>query len=372
MGGDHASPDGLGPPWLGPRRRGSDASELAIGLVNIMPATARRATEDQFRALLPPVVARRRLRFRVFTTPGEPEHGTEDLSALWQANLDGMIVTGTEPGTTDITDEPAWPLLAHLVDFAAENTLSTLWCCMAAHAAVFRLGGPHRRRLPEKLWGVFPCQKSDDHILTADAPAGWPVPHSRHNDLDPAALRESGYDILSNSAAVGADLFARRVGRTLFVMAQGHLEYGPESLFLEYRREMRRFILGRRPDWPAPPVGYLDANTVSRLERLRTRIVGLPREAQMAAIRRVTVATPAHSWHRDAQRLYSRWVTCLEAWKTLRANTIAVPAHYWTSHMARQALSTPDRRIGPPVAHGDRPFTAREAVAGSAGEAQAH
>ena len=77
----------------------------------------------------------------------------EDLSELWASRLDGLIVTGTEPRAAALTDEPYWRTLTKLIDWAEDHTISTVWSCLAAHAAVLHLDGIERRRLPRKLSG---------------------------------------------------------------------------------------------------------------------------------------------------------------------------------------------------------------------------
>ena len=59
-----------------------------------------------------------------------------DIAELWDTPLDGLIVTATEPPAPRLQDEPYWPALTQLVDWARENTASTVWSCLAAHAAL--------------------------------------------------------------------------------------------------------------------------------------------------------------------------------------------------------------------------------------------
>ena len=314
------------------------AGGLVIGLVNNMAPAAMRATEGRFRQLLAAAPAGPAVRLRVFVDRAAhpcPSGEHEDLDALWDASLDGLIVTGTEPRALAMTDEPLWPRLAALTDWAGENTLSTLWSCMAAHAAVFRLDGLHRRRLPEKLWGVFDCAKASDHgrpghPLLSGAPPRWPVPHSRCNDLDEADLREAGYRILSRADRVGADLFVKQARDSLFVLAQGHLEYAPDSLLREYRREVKRFLAGQRADYPEMPEGYCDRETAGRLAAARDRISRDPAAAPRLLLEQAAAFTPARDWSTHATRLHSRWLSYLAARKaeTTRARASrTAPAH---------------------------------------------
>ena len=133
----------------------------------------------------------------------------EDLSELWSSRLDGLIVTGTEPRASTLTDEPYWPTLTKLVEWAEGHTYSTVWSCLAAHAAVLHIDGIERRRLRKKLSGVFDCAKAAEHRIVAGAPSSWSVPHSRYNDLASDELIAHGYRVLSSSVEAGADLFIK-------------------------------------------------------------------------------------------------------------------------------------------------------------------
>ena len=55
-------------------------------------------------------------------------------------------------------DEPYWAALSQVVDWARDNTASTIWSCLAAHAAVLHVDGIERRPLADKLFGVFDCE----------------------------------------------------------------------------------------------------------------------------------------------------------------------------------------------------------------------
>ncbi len=73
-----------------------------------------------------------------------------DIAELWDTPLDGLIVTGTEPRAANLTDEPYWETLSKIVDWARDHTASTIWSCLAAHAAVLHADGIERRALKQK------------------------------------------------------------------------------------------------------------------------------------------------------------------------------------------------------------------------------
>ena len=69
--------------------------------------------------------------------------------------------------------------LAQLADWADHNTHSSIWSCLAAHAAVLWMDAIRRRRLDGKLFGVFKVSNTNEHILSAGLPASATTPYGR-------------------------------------------------------------------------------------------------------------------------------------------------------------------------------------------------
>jgi len=248
---------------------------IHLGLINNMPDSALEATERQFRTLLFEASceeeAGRAIRLSLFALPEVPRsdkvrrrmsNSYASVSALWDSQLDGLIVTGAEPMAANLTDEPCWAGLAQVVDWAQHNTISSVWSCLAAHAAVLRMDGIERRPLDDKLFGVFECATVSEHALTAGIPGRLWMPHSRWNDLSEDALSACGYRTLTRSKAAGVDAFVKDCD-SLFVFFQGHPEYEADSLLLEYQRDIRRFLKKEQVSYPATPHGQFneEANT---------------------------------------------------------------------------------------------------------------
>lgn len=250
------------PPDGGPIR-------LDIGLVNNMPDAALQATERQFARLLATASGATEVRLHLFSLDDVPRgaavrHHMQgrygDLAALESAKLDGLIVTGAEPVAAALTDEPYWGSLTRVIDWAEHNTASTIWSCLAAHAAVLHLDGIARRKLPQKRFGLYECVPVTPGGLFEGTPAGPRVPHSRWNDLAESDLRSHGYRIASRSLEAGIDCFTKQWG-SHFIFLQGHPEYDADTLFREYRRDAHRFLTGERDELPGIPSGYFDART---------------------------------------------------------------------------------------------------------------
>ncbi|HUZ33473.1 MAG TPA: homoserine O-succinyltransferase [Xanthobacteraceae bacterium] len=299
-----------------PAMQGGDG--LTIGLVNNMPDAAFEATERQFLDLVRAAAPEGRIRCKLFVTPEVARarktrqalgQRYRDVDELWNAQLDGLIVTGAEPRAEKLADEPYWPTMTRLGDWARDNTLSTIWSCLAAHAVVLYADRIGRVRLAEKLSGVFACETVEPHPLMAGVvPLG--VPHSRYNDLPAAALVAAGYQLLSQSAVAGVDAFARdEQGGSLFVFFQGHPEYDADSLLREYRRDIGLYLRGAREHYPAAPQNYFSRYGGTLLEVFRTRAIAdryldLAQEFQFAAV----AAGIDGTWRRSARRFYRNWI----------------------------------------------------------------
>jgi homoserine O-succinyltransferase len=313
--------NGSGPP-------AGHAGCVEIGLVNSMPDAALEATERQFIHLIDAAAGDVPVRLRFFSLPDVPRtaRGQRHVSSsylgigdLWDGRLDALIVTGTEPRAPALPDEPYWPALAELIDWAEHNTISTIWSCLAAHAAVLQLDGVERHALADKCFGLFDCAKAGDHPLTKDIPASIPVPHSRWNGLRESELASRGYDILTRSARAGVDSFAKQ-GRSLFVFFQGHPEYDAASLLGEYRRDVGRFLRGERETYPAMPKNYFDAATAGMLAAFRAR-ARMDRREELLADFPLAAAEGGltNVWRPSAACIYRNWLAHISAHKAARS-----------------------------------------------------
>ncbi len=91
-----------------------------IGLINNMPDSALEGADSQFKALLKTAAGERPVTLRLSSLPEVPR-GSEartritehywSLDQLLDQAPDAIIVTGTEPKTTVLSDEPYWARL---------------------------------------------------------------------------------------------------------------------------------------------------------------------------------------------------------------------------------------------------------------------
>ena len=266
--------------------------DLTIGLINNMPDPALQATERQFMRLLRQAAGNVRIDFHCFSLPSVHRSQTAkwridrqytDIADLGRLNLDGLIVTGAEPNAKTLPQEPFWQNLTGIVDWAKANTRSTIWSCLAAHAAVLHLDGIERHRLGTKCSGIYDCAKLTDNWLTRDLPSPLKIPHSRLNELRASDLVASGYQVLTQSREAGVDMFGKQLG-SQFVFFQGHPEYDALSLEREYLRDISRFLAGERDSYPAFPDGYFDTETEDRLLNFARRASAERRPALSAEL----------------------------------------------------------------------------------------
>lgn len=307
----------------------SEPAPLEIGLVVNMPDAALEATERQFRSLLEEASGGSGVRLTLYALPDVPRSEESrqhiartyaNIAGLWTRSLDGLIVTGTEPQKPELSDEPYWGSLTRLIDWAETHTLSTVWSCLAAHAAVQHLDGIRRQRMPDKRFGVFDCTAVAEHPLIEGAPSGVRMPHSRWNDLPEERLAVCGYRVLTRSAEAGVDAFVRE-RNSLYVFFQGHPEYETVSLLLEYRRDIRRYLRGERDAYPNAPRGYFDKTTADGLDRFRARAIADRHDALIDEFpTSVLAAALDNSWRPTAVRMYRNWLGYLAARK---ARTLA-------------------------------------------------
>jgi homoserine O-succinyltransferase/O-acetyltransferase len=255
------------------------ATELTIGLINNMPDTALKATERQFMRLLTDAADNFRIRFHCFSLPSVTRShaarrrlDTEytDIADLTRLRLDGLIVTGAEPVAASLPEEPFWQDLTDVIDWATTNTRSTIWSCLAAHAAVKHLDGIERHRLEAKCSGVYDCAKATSDRLTENVASPLKVSHSRHHELREDELTACGYQMLTHSVEAGVDIFAKQLA-SRFVFFQGHPEYDALSIQREYMRDVARFLSGERDVYPSIPAFYFDAATEQVLTRFETK-----------------------------------------------------------------------------------------------------
>jgi homoserine O-succinyltransferase/O-acetyltransferase len=321
------------------RSRESDTHCLHIGLMNNMPDGALEATERQFVTVLDAAADRIVVHLSLYALPEVPrsEQGRHHLETsysgietLWNRHFDGFIITGAEPRAAHLRDEPYWQSLVKVLEWTDLNTSSTVLSCLSAHAALLHFDGVERRRLEHKRFGVFKCNRVTDHPLTSCTPSHYPTPQSRWNEIPEKEIIASGYLSLTRLADGGVDTFVKQQ-KSMFVFFQGHPEYEPDTLYLEYRRDIGRYLKGETDYYPHMPVGYFDQAMAGALRAFQSRALCDRRRellAQMPALQLSSITSGNH-WRSAAVQIYSNWLADLCARKErrtvqLNANPVAV------------------------------------------------
>jgi homoserine O-succinyltransferase len=291
---------------------GEDA--IHVGVVNNMPDAALHSTERQFLRLLDSASEGIMVQVSFYDIPEIPRTEAGRLhvrkfysciEALWDSDLDGIIITGAEPRATNLVDEPYWARLTSVFEWAESKTRSAILSCLSAHAAVFHFDGIERQRFTEKRSGLFECSRITDHFLTAGTPLKFRMPHSRWNGVGETDLFRNNYLLLTRSSQAGADMFIKQL-KCLLICFQGHPEYESNTLLLEYHRDVGRYLKRNVDTPPSVPIGYFDATTARELPTLRGEsmidalLINSETGSQIGA---------SSSWFPVAKRIYANWLT---------------------------------------------------------------
>jgi homoserine O-succinyltransferase/O-acetyltransferase len=311
---------------------------ITLGLVNNMPDEALKATERQFVSLLDSASAGIQIRLMRYMLPDVPRQeparrylnsAYASVDDLWNAHLDGLIVTGREPLAINLKQEPYWESFTRLADWAESNTHSTVWSCLAAHAAILHMDGIVRVRRNEKLFGIFECARAVDHRLTAASPSRFRLPHSRWNGAPEEDLTACGYSVLTRAGDAGVDTFIKQ-RKKLFVFFQGHPEYEPDTLLREYRRDIGRYFKRETEHCPLIPHRYFDDDTVHALTALRERsLCDRSEELLLEILTALGERKIEKTWDSSATNIYRNWLEYICAQKEMarRSKRIKVIAN---------------------------------------------
>lgn len=327
--------------------RYTGAECVRIAFINNMPDPALEDTEMQFFELLDAAAGDTPVFLSLHSLSGVPraERGQQHVNSFYSSTdellngrFDAVIMTGTEPRQPNLRNEPYWSAMANVLDWAENNTVSTILSCLAAHAGVLYSDGIDRHLLSDKHFGVFNFGKAATHRLIAGT--GEPVrfPHSRWNEVQADALAACGYTVLSQSAEAGVDSFVKKKKRSLFVHFQGHPEYGAQTLLKEYRRDIKRFLRRERETYPTMPKGYFDAASARLLTDFRDVVLSDRREEFMEGFpENVLVGSLQKTWHTSAISIYRNWLQYVASKK---ADVSTLPAMAVAYGQGRRKYST--------------------------------
>ena len=235
---------------------------LRVCLVNLMPN--KPVTEAQIARLLGATSIPVELTlclpdgYRSRSTPVDHLASYHPWSSLRHEPCHALIVTGAPIEALPFEDVAYWPGLCAIFDWARAHSISALYICWAAQAALYHRHGVPKHQLPRKMFGVFHQRVSNGGSpLLRGFGEEFPVPVSRHTEIRAADLpAEAGLTVLASSAEAGLCLLEDRADRAVHMF--NHLEYDAETLRDEFLRDRRA---GKPVDLPR---GYFPGDDPDR------------------------------------------------------------------------------------------------------------
>ena len=258
-----------------------DIRPLKIVILNLMPL--KITTETDLMRLLSNTPLQLDISFmklKSHTPKNTPiEHMMmfyRDFETMRNEKFDGMIITGAPVETYDYEEVTYWDEIRTIMTWARTHVTSTMYICWAAQAGLYCHYGIPKYPLEKKMFGIFrqytlqpqmPIFRGFDDVFF--------MPHSRHTEIRREDIDKCpDLSVIAESPESGVSIVMARGGREFYVT--GHLEYAPDTLDREYRRD-----LGVRDDVGVPVNYYRDNNP--ELE-------------------------PVVTWRAHANLLYSNWI----------------------------------------------------------------
>ncbi len=240
------------------RAHKQDIRPLRIVILNLMPLKITTET-DLIRLLsnTPLQIDIRFMKLKSHTPKNTPiEHMMmfyKDFDELAKENYDGMIVTGAPVETMEFEDVEYWNEIVKIFDWARNHVQSTLYICWAAQAGLYHLYGIPKYHLDRKMFGIFPTRPLRPKLpIFRGFDNEFYMPQSRHTEVRRSDIEKvKDLTIIAESPESGVSMVMARGGREFFIT--GHLEYAPETLDKEYRRDV-----GKRSDVGLPLHYYVE------------------------------------------------------------------------------------------------------------------
>ena len=235
-----------------------DIRPLRIVILNLMPL--KITTETDLLRLLSNTPLQMEISFmklKSHTPKNTPiEHMMlfyKDFDILRKQKFDGMIITGAPIEQLDYEDVNYWGEITEIFDWVRTNVTSTLFICWAAQAGLYYHYGVPKYPLEKKMFGIFRQYPVSNQLpIFRGFDDMFFMPHSRHTEVRKEdILKNDQLQIIAESPESGVSIVMARGGREFFIT--GHLEYAPNTLDNEYRRDK-----DVRDDVDIPKNYYLD------------------------------------------------------------------------------------------------------------------
>ena len=242
------------------RAHTQDIRPLRIVILNLMPLKV--TTETDLIRLLSNTPLQLEISFMKLQSHTPKNTPVEHMMMFYRSfetmrneKFDGMIITGAPVETLDFEAVEYWDEICDIFDWAHTHVTSTMYICWAAQAGLYFHYGVPKYPLEKKMFGIFP-----QHPIDASLPIFrgfddvFSMPQSRHTEIRREDILERHpLTLISESPESGVSMVMAREGREFFIT--GHLEYAPDTLDKEYRRDV-----GKRDDVEMPVNYYMDDN----------------------------------------------------------------------------------------------------------------
>ena len=197
----------------------------------------------------------------------------EELSSQ---KFDGMIITGAPIENMDYEAVEYWEEIQAIFNWSRTHVTSTMFLCWGAMAGLYHFYGIPKYPLPKKMFGIFQQQTLNPALpIFRGFDDTFFMPQSRHTEVRKEdILAHKELEIIAESPESGVSIVMARGGREFFIT--GHLEYAPDTLDREYKRDK-----GKRGDVDVP-VNYYMNNNPAKL--------------------------PIVTWRAHANLFYSNWI----------------------------------------------------------------
>ena len=219
-----------------------DIRPLKIVILNLMPLKITTET-DPIRLLsnTPLQLEISFMKLKSHTPKNTPiEHMMmfyRDFEEMRNEKFDGMIITGAPVEQMNFEDVTYWPEMKDIFTWARTHVTSTLYICWAAQAGLYFHYGIPKYPLQKKMFGIFPQQTSDPQLpIFRGFDDVFQMPHSRHTEIHrDDILNHPDLTLIAEGDECGVSMVMARSGREFYITV--HLEYAPNTLDTEYRRD---------------------------------------------------------------------------------------------------------------------------------------
>ena len=220
-----------------------DIRPLKIVILNLMPI--KITTETDLVRLLSNTPLQLDIQFmklKSHTPKNTPiEHMMmfyRDFEDMKDEKFDGMIITGAPVETFEFEEVTYWDEITAIFTWARTHVTSTLYICWAAQAGLYYHYGIPKYNLPKKMFGVFPHTSLMPKLpIFRGFDDVFYIPHSRHTEIRKEdILQNQALTVIAESVQSGVGIVMARNGREFFIT--GHIEYAPDTLDKEYKRDV--------------------------------------------------------------------------------------------------------------------------------------